>query len=332
MYTALAVLCLVGLSVANPLKVGSRDLDSLWSEFKETHQKTYADTEESLRRLVWEQNVHIINKHNREADMGHHTYWLGLNEFADLTNQEFKKMMGVSPMMQRTTDQSTFLPPSHVTYPSEVDWRKEGYVTPVKNQGQCGSCWAFSATGSLEGQHFKKTGKLVSLSEQNLVDCSKHFGNQGCNGGLMDNAYRYIRDNGGIDTEESYPYKARDGKCSFKKEDVGATDTGYVDIASKDEDALQKAVATVGPIAVAIDAGHISFQLYKHGVYVERKCSETNLDHGVLAVGYGTEDGKDYWLVKNSWGTSWGTEGYIKMARNNKNMCGIATSASYPTV
>lgn len=148
----------------------------------------------------------------------------------------------------------------------------------------------------------------------------------------MDNAFRYIESNKGIDTEESYPYTAKNGFCHFKAENVGATDTGYVDIPHMQEDKLQEAVATVGPISVAIDAGHKSFQLYREGVYSEPACSSSKLDHGVLAVGYGTESGDDYWLVKNSWGTSWGMQGYVMMARNKHNMCGIATQASYPKV
>ncbi|XP_020632122.1 cathepsin L-like [Orbicella faveolata] len=194
---------------------------------------------------------------------------------------------------------STFLTPSNLKIPDTVDWRTEGYVTPVKNQAHCGSCWAFSTTGSLEGQHFKKTGKLVSLSEQNLVDCSESFGNNGCHGGLMDNAFKYIKSNDGVDTEQSYPYLAKVGTCHFNVSDVGATDTGFVDIASGDESALQAASASIGPISVAIDASHSSFQFYHTGVYDEPACSSTQLDHGVLVVGYGSEDGQDYWLVKN---------------------------------
>jgi len=229
---------------------------------------------------------------------------------------------------------SHFLAPMNVEdVPESIDWRTKGLVTAVKDQGQCGSCWAFSAIGSLEGQHMRSTGTLTSLSEQNLVDCARLDVSHGCEGGLMDDAFTYIKNNNGIDTEASYPYHARDQKCMFKTSNVGATDTGYTDIPEGDEEALKKAVATVGPIAVAIDAGHSSFQMYQAGVYDEPECSTTDLDHGVLVVGYGTDpEGGDYWIVKNSWGTRWGSEGYILMSRNKDNQCGIATAASYPLV
>jgi cathepsin L len=258
-----------------------------------------------------------------------------MNAYADMTNTEFNRVMNgfnATRQAQRSQNRRTFTFDPSLELPDTVDWRKEGYVTPIKDQGQCGSCWAFSATGALEGQTFAKTKTLPSLSEQNLVDCSKKQGNMGCNGGLMDYAFEYIKVNNGIDTESSYPYEAVDNTCRFKAADVGATDTGFVDITSKDENALQQAVATVGPISVAIDASHSSFQLYKRGVYHEARCSQTQLDHGVLAVGYGVEGSKDYWLVKNSWGTSWGDQGYIMMTRNKNNQCGIATASSYPTV
>uniref|UniRef100_A0A2P2HWT1 Cathepsin L1-like n=1 Tax=Hirondellea gigas TaxID=1518452 RepID=A0A2P2HWT1_9CRUS len=259
-----------------------------------------------------------------------------MNHFGDLLHHEFIGMMNgyrnPSNASQLYEGANFVEPDGDVIMPHTVDWRKKGAVTPVKDQGQCGSCWAFSTTGSLEGQHFRQTGELVSLSEQNLVDCSSQFGNEGCNGGLMDNAFQYIKANGGIDTEDGYPYMGIDEQCEFKKSDVGADDTGFVDIKSGNERALKKAVATVGPVSIAIDASQPSFQFYHNGVYNEPQCSPDNLDHGVLAVGYGSEDGEDFWIVKNSWSETWGDEGYIYMARNRDNMCGVASQASFPLV
>lgn len=310
-------------------------IEQLWEEFKAKHSKSYEHAaEEAKRKEIFKGHVKKIDFHNYLFEKGYKSFELGLNEYADLEHKEFVSIMnGYKMRPAGATGGATYMPPLTVTdLPKEVDWRKQGFVTDVKNQGQCGSCWSFSSTGALEGQHYRRDKKLVSLSEQNLVDCSTDYGNNGCNGGLMDNAFKYIRDNKGIDTENSYPYEAKDDTCRFKKEDVGATDSGFVDIEQGNEDDLTRALANVGPIAVAIDAAHQSFQLYKSGVYDEPECSPTQLDHGVLAVGFGTEDGQDYYIVKNSWGPTWGDEGYIKMSRNKSNQCGIASSASYPLV
>ncbi|CAF3576687.1 unnamed protein product [Rotaria sp. Silwood1] len=310
-------------------------LNQHWKLWKEANNKRYSDAEEHFRRATWESNLKNVQEHNLQADLGVHTYWLGMNKFADLTVTEFAKMMknyNIEIRSQHNKGRHEFTRNPTVKLPDTVDWRDKGYVTPVKEQGQCTSDWAFSATGSLEGQHFNATGKLVSLSEQNLVDCSDKQGNMGCVGGEVDQAFQYIKDNGGIDTEDSYPYEDDDNQCRFKVENVGATVTGFINIQSKNESALQEAVATIGPISAAIDASHNSFQLYKHGVYHEPFCSQIHLNLAVLVVGYGTDSGKDYWLVKNSWGVNWGDQGYIKMTRNKRNECGIATSASYPLV
>ncbi|XP_076450639.1 cathepsin L-like peptidase [Babylonia areolata] len=328
----LRLIIVVALS-ASALSASLLDLDREWMIFKKTHNKLYSPQAEAVRRVIWEQSLQMIVEHNLEADRGLHTFRLGMNHLGDMTSKEVVAMLNGYKMSANRTAGATYLPPSNVgDLPSEVDWRTKGYVTPVKNQAQCGSCWAFSSTGSLEGQHFKKTGTLVSLSEQNLMDCSRKEGNHGCEGGLMDQAFTYIKKNKGVDTEESYPYRARDENCHFSPANVGATDTGYVDITQGSESDLQSAVATVGPISVAIDASKRSFQLYRSGVYYEPKCSSERLDHGVLAVGYGTAGSEDYWLVKNSWGAQWGMNGYIQMSRNRNNNCGIATQASYPTV
>ncbi|XP_077004787.1 procathepsin L [Tamandua tetradactyla] len=326
----LTALC-SGIASAAPTFDSS--LESQWHQWKGTHQRLYGTNEEGWRRAVWEKNMKMIEVHNLEYSQGLHHFTMEMNAFGDMTNEEFRQVMNGFQNQKQKKGKMFYEPFSEV--PKSVDWREKGYVTPVKNQGRCGSCWAFSATGSLEGQLFRKTGKLVSLSEQNLVDCSQAEGNHGCNGGLMDNAFQYVQDNKGLDSEKSYPYIGEDMTCHYKPEYSVANDTGFVDIRPS-EKALMKAVATVGPISVAIDASHESFQFYSSGIYFEPDCSSQDLDHGVLVVGYGFEgtdsDNKKYWLVKNSWGEKWGTEGYIKMARDRNNHCGIATSASYPTV
>ena len=333
MIGALSLLLLVVAIEASPM---NEAYVPLWTNFKQTHGKSYATSEEETMRFnIFVENQRLVDEHNEEYKAGRSTFELGMNQFGDMTNEEFRAQMNGFrlPSINDSEPRPIFQVPNNVNIPDAVDWRDKGYVTGVKDQKQCGSCWAFSATGSLEGQHFRKEGKLVSLSEQNLVDCSKAQGNQGCNGGWMDYAFQYVKVNKGLDTEQSYPYEARDGKCRFNAANVGATDTGFTDIKKGQESDLEAAIATVGPISVAIDASRPSFQMYKSGVYNEPRCSSSQLDHGVLAVGYGTtKDGVKYYIVKNSWGLSWGDKGYLLMSREKNNQCGIATSASYPLV
>lgn len=338
MRTLLVLLSLVAISQA----VSFFDvMKEEWHSFKLEHNKNYDEQSDRFRFKIFYENRHKIAKHNQLYAAGKKTYKMGVNKYTDMLHTEFVQTMNgfnntLRKLLREQGDQYvgvTFLTPENLVLPKSVDWRKNGAVTAVKDQGHCGSCWSFSATGALEAQHYRKTKVLVSLSEQNLVDCSAKYGNNGCNGGLMDNAFRYIKDNGGLDTEKSYPYEGIDDSCHFNPSTIGATDRGFVDVPEGDEDKLKAAVASVGPVSVAIDASHESFQFYTEGIYDEPECNAENLDHGVLVVGYGTDsEDHDYWLVKNSWGTSWGDGGYIKMARNSNNQCGIATAASYPLV
>lgn len=225
---------------------------------------------------------------------------------------------------------------AHAAIPKSVDWRTKGAVSDVEEQSHCGSCWAFSVVGALEGQHFRKTGRLIELSPQNLVDCIDSHAHNKCSGQSRHEAMDYIKHNGGIDTERTYPYRAVGGSCKYSSRNSGATLNGYKDIPEGDETSLQQAIANIGPISVCVDASHDSFQHYSGGIYYEPKCGcrDDDLDHAVLVVGYGTDSktGKDYYLLKNSWGTDWGISGYMKLARNGKNHCGIATDATYPVI
>ncbi|XP_004499026.1 cysteine proteinase mucunain [Cicer arietinum] len=311
-----------------------KEVLTLYEEWLVKHGKVYNGLGEKDKRFdIFKDNLKFIDEHN----VLNSTYRLGLTRFADLTNEEYRaKFLGtrVDPnrkIRKVNSPSNRYAPRVGDKLPESVDWRKEGAVAAVKDQGSCGSCWAFSAIAAVEGINKIVTGDLISLSEQELVDCDTSY-NEGCNGGLMDYAFDFIIDNGGIDSDEDYPYLAVDGRCDqYRKNAKVVSIDDYEDVPGYDELALQKAVANQ-PISVAIEGGGREFQLYEYGVFTGR-CG-TALDHGVAAVGYGTENGKDYWIVRNSWGSSWGEAGYIRLERNlassRSGKCGIAIEPSYP--
>ncbi|PKA47332.1 Xylem cysteine proteinase 1 [Apostasia shenzhenica] len=313
----------------------SRDhLLDLFESWMAKHNKSYATLKEMVKRFdIFKDNLMHIDETNKKIT----SYWLGLNEFADLSHEEFKeRYLGLKPKFLRrrvdeSDDRKEFKNQNVVGLPKSVDWRKKGAVTPVKNQGACGSCWAFSTVVAVEGINQIMTGNLTSLSEQELIDCDKEF-NNGCNGGLMDYAFQYIISSGGLHTEEEYPYLMEEGTCDEKRGALKLiTITGYEDVLANNEASLLKALAHQ-PVSVAIEASGRDFQFYNGGVF-DGSCS-TELDHGVAAIGYGTSKGQDYIIVKNSWGSNWGEKGYIRMKRNignDEGLCGIYKMASYPT-
>jgi len=290
-----------------------------------TYDKSYAPEEFFYKYGVFKTNYEFVQAHNA----GNHTWEVELNKFADLTSGEFKLLFtGYKPELRRDARNPvrTLGELRIGAYPSgSLDWTSKGAVTGVKDQGQCGSCWAFSTTGSIESVVQLHHGHLTSLSEQQLVDCAGSYGNAGCNGGLMDNAFKYAEKNG-LCTETAYPYTAKDGTCKATSctASVDSKIASYKDVAHTE--AYLGAAVDINPVSVAIEADQSGFQLYKSGVFCGT-CG-TALDHGVLAVGYGDEGTTPYWKVKNSWGTSWGEAGYIRMCRGS-DKCGIANEPSY---
>jgi len=283
--------------------------------------------EMKLRFGIFSENLKLIKSTNRKGL----SYKLAVNHFADWTWEEFQShRLGAAQNCSATLKGNHKL--TDAVLPEAKDWREEGIVSPVKDQGHCGSCWTFSTTGALEAAYSQAFGKGISLSEQQLVDCARAFNNFGCSGGLPSQAFEYIKYNGGLDTEEAYPYTGKDGSCKFSRENVGVQVIDSVNITLGAEDELKHAVAFVRPVSVAFQVVS-DFRLYKEGVYTSDTCGTTPMDvnHAVLAVGYGVENGVPYWLIKNSWGKSWGNNGFFKMEMG-KNMCGVATCASYPAV
>jgi len=317
-------------------------IEKQFYEFKMQYGKNYSTWEEHERRLgIFKENLVKIEAHNAKKL----PWTMGVTQFSDMTPYEFtsyvKRGNGGGYVPIRDSERKKPVKSLNASCTS-VDWVAEGKITPVKNQGQCGSCWSFSTTGSIEGRSAIKSGTLASISEQQLVDCDTSK-DHGCNGGLMDYGFEYVISSGGLCSEVAYPYEAKQGTCQANscgtKYDAISS---YEDVASCDQDSLESALCE-GPVSIAIEADQSSFQQYTSGVLTSDDCGK-NLDHGVLLVGFGTDATYgDYWKVKNSWGAEWGEEGYIRLCRNcqkNKRwihddyagQCGLMMQPSYPVV
>ncbi|KAK7812034.1 hypothetical protein U0070_018594 [Myodes glareolus] len=335
--TPVVLLFILCLGVRSHVSALDPSLDAEWEDWKILYEKSYSlvgiletvykgprvqvsshsrvhrcpttttttEEEEALRRTVWEKNMKMIKLHNGENGLGKNGYTMKMNAFGDMTDEEFKKMMVDFPMQSHERGKSIWKRSYYGGLPKFVDWREKGYVTPVRYQGNCSSCWAFAATGAIEGQMYKKTGKLIPLSVQNLVDCSKSHGNHGCDWGNAYYAFISVWIHGGLEAEATYPYEGKEGPCRYNPQNASAKIEGFVEL-PENEDVLMVAVASQGPIAAAIDALHDSFKFYSEGIYYEPNCS--------------------------SWGESWGMNGYMKIAKDRNNHCGIVSFAQFPDV
>ncbi|KAN0026394.1 hypothetical protein ACTFIV_007378 [Dictyostelium citrinum] len=324
---------LVNISFAFPLG----NIDEIFNNWMEKYHKSYKDNQEYITRFqIFQDNYNYILKHRNNNDSN---IELDLNEYSDLTHKEFADKFfekRVPEFRSAPINDIKATPWKHnetAIIPKSFDWRDHGAVGIVKNQGSCASCWSFSALGSLEGHYYIKYGELLNLSEQNLVDCATPFGPHGCKTGWMHDAFKYIISSGGVNKESQYPYTGKDEVCKFNETEKFAKISGFVMIPKFDESALMEAIALYGPVAVPIDTSTKEFQHLSGGVYYSDSCNPWNTIHAVLAIGYGTdENGTDYFLMKNSWGPSWGTNGFFKVKRGVNGKCGIVTAASYPIV
>ncbi|XP_065204943.1 procathepsin L-like [Planococcus citri] len=305
-----------------------------WNSYKVQFNKMYESAEHDQKRMkIYMHNLERIAKHNEHYDKGEVTYKLGVNQFVDMTSEEFEKLYLVSKTGSNFAQHKNLRVISPLlskaqTIPNHVNWVHEGAVTKIKDQGKCGSCWAFAAVGLLEGHFYLKNKVLEDLSPQNLMDCVRSA--HGCEGGTVPKALEYVKENG-IATEEEYPYEAKNGTCRYARNehDSSRTIEKYSQVTPLDEMELKVAVSA-GPVQCSMAVSDSGFRFYEYGIYDSKNCSQETTNHTLVIVGYGTtkHTKQDYWLVKNSWGVTWGEQGYMRVARG-KNVCAIESDNIY---
>lgn len=310
-------------TVALMAATASASLNMEYMQYVINHSKSYITSAEfEMRKNLYAISDDIINEHNATNS----SFTLGHNFFSDMTEEQKANTRG--RLNQKVEGKVVVLPESNGT---SLDWRTQGAVNEIQDQGACGSCWAFSAVCSLEAAHWKTTGTLLKFAEQQLVDCAGiRYGNFGCNGGLQQRAYKYYESYGAM-LEADYPYTAKDGSCAYDADLATNVEVSDFSLVTPDSESQTLAAIDLQPIAVSIEADKAVFQLYKTGVFDSPKCG-TQLDHAVALVGYGTDNGQDYYILRNSWGTSWGEDGYMRIARtgDDAGICGVQSEPLYP--
>ncbi|XP_017025534.1 procathepsin L [Drosophila kikkawai] len=338
MWKLIALSCLWGLKyylVASEIKNGNStafDYKGEFEIFKNNNNRKYLRNYDEMRGFkAFEENYKVIEEHNQQYQDGQTSFRLKPNNFADMSTDGYLK--GYLRLLKSHTEDSSdniaeiVGSPLMTNLPESLDWRQKGFRTPPHNQQTCGSCYAFSIAESIEGQVFKRTGKILSLSQQQIVDCSVSHGNQGCVGGSLRNTFRYLQSTGGIMRAEDYKYVSKKGKCQFVHDLSVVNVTSWAILPTRDEQAIQAAVTHIGPVAISINATPKTFQLYSDGIYDDAACSSSSVNHAMLVIGFG----KDYWILKNWWGELWGESGFMRI-RKGVNMCGIANYAAYAVV
>ncbi|KAL7738100.1 hypothetical protein ACLKA6_006447 [Drosophila palustris] len=310
-----------------------------FEDFLHKTGKVYPDERErEFRESIFAAKKSLVDLTNSRVG----SYRLSLNTFADMTRKEIATLLGSKISYQGeelTARHINFVPATSTVsdnLPEAFDWREKGGVTAAGFQGVgCGSCWSFSTTGALEGHLFRRTGVLVPLSQQNLIDCADDYGNMGCDGGFQEYGFEYIRDHG-ITLANKYPYEQYEMECKqnetagiYPRESIVKI-RDYARIDPGDEQKMKQVIATLGPLACSMNAGSISFEQYDGGIYEDEECNQDEVNHSVVVVGYGTENGRDYWIIKNSYSQNWGESGFMRLPRNAGSFCGIASECSYP--